>query len=326
MMRPKKGIAIAIAVGLAVVGAGSASASASSGQTMSVFAEPQAGITPVLQLIGEAHKSIDLTMYELTDQQVESALVAAEKRGVEVRVLLNHKDPFETSSPNASAFSYLVEHGVQVRYAPSYLSLTHQKTLTIDNATSAILTLNLAGDYSSTRDFGVIDSQPADVASIVQTFDADWASKHTSPSSGTGDLVWSPGAAAAVMNLIQNAQKSIDLENEEMDYRTATSALCSAAHRGVDVKVVMTYDSEWSSAFRELDACGAHVHVFHGQAYYIHAKVLIVDGSTALVGSQNLSTESLDYNRELGITLKSPTLVGQLSGWFDSDYTKAEAY
>lgn len=325
MKRRTTWIATAIAAGIAVscvTGANAAGVSAS----VKAFAEPQAGITPVLSLINQAHSSIDLTMYELTDTQVERALVAAHKRGVEVRVLLNRKDPFESSNPNASAFQYLQARGVQVRYAPSYFALTHQKTLTIDNATSAILTMNLAGDYSSTRDFGIVDSQPADVKAIVSTFNADWADQHSSPSTGTGDLVWSPGAATAILSLINGAHTSLDVENEEMDYRTATSALCAASHRGVNVKVVMTYDSEWASAFHELQGCGVNVHVFHGQAYYIHAKVLIADGDQAFVGSQNLSTESLGYNRELGVTVRDASVLSELQQWFAHDYANGATY
>jgi phosphatidylserine/phosphatidylglycerophosphate/cardiolipin synthase-like enzyme len=325
MRRTTGRIAALIAATVTAASIGAASAAAAGGG-LSVFAEPQAGVTPVLKMIDSAHKSIDLTMYELTDTQVEAALAGAAKRGVDVRVLLNRKDPFESSSPNAAAYTYLNAHGVSARYSPAYLSLTHEKSLAIDGSEAAILTLNLDGDYASTRDFGVLDTQPADVSAIVATFDADWAAERTTPSTGTGDLVWSPGAASTVLKLINGASKSIDLENEEMDYRSATSALCAAAHRGVDVKVVMTYSSEWASAFHELEGCGAHIHVFHGQAYYIHAKVLIADGDAALVGSQNLSTESLDYNRELGITLQTPAVVSEVTDWFESDYARGSSF
>lgn len=318
-------MATVLAVGTIAAGLGAAGASASGGVQLSVFAEPQSGVAPVLQLIRQARKSIDLTMYELDDQQIENALAAAQKRGVVVKVLLNRKDPFESRNPNAGAYAFLSAHAVQVRYSPSYLSLTHEKTLEVDGSVAAVMSLNLAGYYSSTRDFGVIDRQPGDIAAITQTFNADWASKRTSSSTGTGDLVWSPGAASTVMRLIEGAKNTIDVENEEMYYRPATDALCAAAKRGVTVKIVMTYDSEWSSAFRQLQACGASVHVFHGQAYYIHAKLLIADG-TALVSSQNLSTESLDYNRELGITLQAPSLVRSLTDWFDSDYAKGSSF
>jgi phosphatidylserine/phosphatidylglycerophosphate/cardiolipin synthase-like enzyme len=39
-----------------------------------------------------------------------------------------------------------------------------------------------------------------------------------------------------------------------------------------------------------------------------------------LVSSQNLSTGSLKYNRELGITVTDPVIVSALEADFDSDY------
>lgn len=299
-------------------------ASASAGAAaLSLFAEPQAGAQPVIELLAGARKSIEMTMYELRDPRVERALVAAGDRGVDVRVLLNRNDPFEATSPNAPAYSYLRSHGVAVRYAPSYLSLTHQKTVTVDGRVSVIMSLNLDAGYGSTRDFGVIDTQPSDVRAITAVFNADWTGHRITPSAGTGDLVWSPGAGNAFVAAIDAAKHSIDVESEEMDYRPATHALCDAAGRGVGVRVVMTYAPEWRSAVRQLSGCGVHVHLFHGQAYYIHAKLLEVDGTLAIVGSTNLSAESLWYNRELSIALTGPPLIAQLSRWFDSDYARA---
>lgn len=123
MKRPMR-MATVLAVGAIAAGLGAAGASASGGVQLSVFAEPQSGVAPVLQLIQQARKSIDLTTYELTDQQVEAALVSAEKRGVDVRVLLNRKDPFESTNPNADAYSFLKERAVQVRLL-AVVSIAH---------------------------------------------------------------------------------------------------------------------------------------------------------------------------------------------------------
>ena len=41
---------------------------------------------------------------------------------------------------------------------------------------------------------------------------------------------------------------------------------------------------------------------------YIHAKAMVVDGAQAYVGSENFTTGSLQYNRELGlITTNAPS-------------------
>ena len=57
----------------------------------SLIIEPDAGFSGVYTLIGHAKSSIDLTMYELSDQTAESDLGAAAKRGVDVRVVLDGK-------------------------------------------------------------------------------------------------------------------------------------------------------------------------------------------------------------------------------------------
>jgi len=187
------------------------------------------------------------------------------------------------------------------------------------------MTLNFDGEYATTRDFAMLDRQPADVRAIVGTFDADWSDRHNSPASGTGDLVWSPGAQTTVLGLISTAHSSIDLENEEMDYTPATDALCAAARRGVKVEIVMTYESDWTAALDKLEGCGASVRLYHGQSYYIHAKLLLIDGHEALISSQNLSTTSLKYNRELGIEVTTPTIISQLESDFATDYRGADA-
>jgi phosphatidylserine/phosphatidylglycerophosphate/cardiolipin synthase-like enzyme len=133
----------------------------------------------------------------------------------------------------AGAYDYLTAHRVHVRWAPSGTTY-HQKTLTVDNATSVIMTLNLvAEDYQGTRDFAVIDTAHADVAAIVATFDADFAGTAITPPDGA-DLVWSPtNAQASVLSVINGARHTLAVEDEEMDDPAVTSALAAAARRGV---------------------------------------------------------------------------------------------
>jgi len=91
------------------------------------------------------------------------------------------------------------------------------------------MSLNLDGLYSSTRDFAILDTQPAGVAAILAAFNGDYAGRRLTASTGTGDLVWSLGAAPAGLRMIDSARRSIDPEDEEMAYVPATSALCDAA-------------------------------------------------------------------------------------------------
>ncbi len=300
---------------------------ANNAAALTLLAEPSAGATQFVRMIDGARHSVELTMYELNDRTIESALARAVQRHVDVRVLLNGgyygDSEFKGPSRNGPAYSYLRAHGVHVRWSPRYFALTHQKTLTVDGRASVVMTLNFDGQYASTRDFAVVDRQRADVRAVTGAFSADWNGHRISAQDGTGDLIWSPGSAGRFESLINNARHSLDVENEELDFSPITDDLCAAAGRGVAVHLVMTYASEWSSAFSKLAHCGVKVHLFHGQSYYIHAKLLIADGDRAIVSSQNFSYTSLDDNRELGIQVVAPSVVRSLIRDFDADYARS---
>jgi phosphatidylserine/phosphatidylglycerophosphate/cardiolipin synthase-like enzyme len=294
-----------------------------------LLVEPPAGIGPVYRLITGARRSVDLTMYELRDATAEADLAADAARGVDVRVVL---DRHLERSANTAAYDYLTARHVHVRWGPAGTTV-HQKTLTVDSATSVIMTLNLVtGDYPDTRDFAVIDTSRADVAAIVTTFNADFAGHAIRPPDGA-DLVWSPAnAQSSVLSVIRRARHSLAVEDEEMDDAAVTSALAAAARRGVSVRVVMTADSRWDAAFTELARAGVHIRLYadeHG-VLYIHAKVIVADagraGQRVLIGSENFSVASLDYNRELGILTRNAGLVAAVSATLARDYARGSPF
>ena len=193
--------------------------------------------------------------------------------------------------------------------------------------TALILTFNLTPQYyASSRDLGIADTNPADVRAIEATFANDWNDGDGVASDGSGDLVWSPGAENAQIQAISSARGELDIYNEEMADTAVENALEQAARRGVDVRVVMTYSSDWKSAFEALTAAGVHVRTYAADAsLYIHAK-LILSGGRALVESENFSTTSLDRNRELGIIVTSPKIISSLKVTFERDYAGATPF
>lgn len=294
---------------------------------LSFITEPTAGIQPIISAINSAQTSIKLVMYQLEDNSVEQALVQANQRGVIVQVLLNEGYYGEQSKDNEAAYSYLVNNGVSVHWTPNYFALTHQKTMLIDNHSAYILTFNFTPQYyASSRDFGVVDTDSNDVNAIAATFTADWNNQKISPGNGD-DLVWSPGSETAMLNLINGAQHSIDIYNEEMDDKPIETALENAAERGVKVDIVMTNASSWDTAFSQLKTSGVSVHVFAANASeYIHAKMILVDGNKAFLGSENFSSSSLSKNRELAIVTTDPAILSSLQTTFSGDFTAASPY
>jgi phosphatidylserine/phosphatidylglycerophosphate/cardiolipin synthase-like enzyme len=285
------------------------SAAISTTPVVATWTEPSAGYGFLYSAVLGATSSIDLSMYELRDSTMIQDLIKRAHAGVNVHVLLNQD--YEGASENAAAFSQLRSGGVHVAWAPAG-QIFHAKYLVIDGRVAYIGTGNLVTyDYASTRDFWVKVTSSSDVRAVSSTFARDFVGS-SAPSSAPG-LVWSPGSTNALVTLIASAHRTLLVENEEMDVYAIESALEAAAQRGVSVTVVMTQDSSWSSALSALSHAGVHVRQLSYYATYIHAKVICADcttsSGTAFIGSENFSTSSLVYNRELGVITTSPVAV-----------------
>ena len=175
--------------------------------TYTLVTEPDQGLTPIYNLLASAKKSIDMTMYELTDVTVVDALANAAAAGLAVRVILDQNDEKTTNTP---AYNSLQSKKVGVHWANPAYAVTHQKTITVDAATSAIMTLNLTPvDYAATRDFAVITNDAADVAAIEATFNADFTNAAITPPTGD-NLVWSPtNSLSSLQAIINGATQSL---------------------------------------------------------------------------------------------------------------------
>lgn len=294
-----------------------------------VFVEPDAGEAPILRAIGSAQHSVWVEVYILSDNNVLRALEAAATRGVDVRVLLE-PHPFGGGDVTAQKdIEELNAAGAQARASDPAYYYTHEKALLIDGATAYILTANLSrsglGGSSSgaNREYGVIDTDSGDVTQVRAIFQADW--DHTTPAITQTHLVVSPvNSRADLLALIGSARTTIQIEDEEFYDQPSEEALIAAAHRGVTVEVTLPTGTTGEAAdIGRLSSGGVHVRLL--TAPYPHAKLILVDGAVAFVGSQNFSATSLDQNRELGIVLADPTAMSTLIQVFGQDWSLATA-
>jgi phosphatidylserine/phosphatidylglycerophosphate/cardiolipin synthase-like enzyme len=292
--------------------------------TYTLVTEPDQGLTPIYDLIASATSSIDMTMYELSDASVTSMLAAAAAKGIAVRVILDQNNE---KSNNLTAYSYLAANQVSVHWANPVYRCTHQKTITVDQATSAIMTLNLVPeDYPTSRDFAVITNDPADIAAIEAAFNADFTDAAVTPPTGD-NLVWSPtNSRSALLDLINGATTSLLIAQEEMDDAGLESALEAALARGVAVTLVQeNLKGEYSAILNTLKSDGANIVTYSSRTgYYIHAKVILADYGTAqaalFIGSENFSTDSLNDNRELGLIFADPVCMAGIQAAITADF------
>ncbi len=287
---------------------------------------PDAGVQFVSRAIENAQRSIKLTMYLFTEPTLVDALRRAALRNVEVRMLME-RNPFGGGNSNENAYNALKDAGVQWQWTDDNVyTYTHQKSMVIDDRLAYIMSNNFTtSSFTSNREYGVVDADPADVAEIIRVFEADWT--HTRPDLADAHLVWSPvNARARIEALIDEAKASLDLEQEEMQDAEIGSHLLDALKRGVKMRVVASPTDPLSQDINEkqrdeLRRAGAAVGYLY--APYVHAKLYIVDARRAFVGSENNSTNSLDHNRELGIIVDDADAIGVFSTGFEKDFAAA---
>lgn len=109
-------------------------------------------------------------------------------------------------------------------------------------------------------------------------------------------------ALPALLGLIALAQERVDLMHLEfLDGALpdqVADALLAAAGRGVVVRVLLEGDVHANAArVASLSAGGAEARL-DSSSRSLHVKLAVADGDQVLVGSTNLSTSSLKYNRE----------------------------
>lgn len=301
-----------------------------SANTYTLITEPDQGLSAIYALLSSAKKTIDMTMYELTDATVIDSLAKSAAAGVKVRVILDQNSEKTSNTP---AYNSLAAKKVSVHWANPAYAVTHQKTITIDSATSAIMTLNLTPEYYSTsRDFAVITNDAADVAAIEATFNADFTNAAITPPTGD-NLVWSPtNSRAAITALIAGATKTLMLSQEEFSDPGMVSAIQAALKSGVTVAMVQeNINSDYASELTTLKNAGAKIVVYtSSKGHYIHAKTVLADYGTAkaklFLGSENISTDSLDKNRELGLIFSDLASMAAVHTAITADFKAGTAF
>jgi phosphatidylserine/phosphatidylglycerophosphate/cardiolipin synthase-like enzyme len=138
-------------------------------------------------------------------------------------------------------------------------------------------------------------------------------------------LVVSPvNSRTDITNAINAAKKTLDIEVEEMDDTRIATALTSAAARGVTVRLILNASeaSSEGSIIAQLKSRGVAVKIMNANTT-LDAKAIAVDHSSLFVGSENFSTGSLDYNREVGLFTTDSASITRYESAFATDFASA---
>jgi phosphatidylserine/phosphatidylglycerophosphate/cardiolipin synthase-like enzyme len=280
---------------------------------------PDDSAKPILDAINAATKSLRVKMFLFSDPSLLKAVMDAQSRGVNVRVMLNPARR-DGESENKDTHKKLVAAGIKVMDSNPEYDVTHEKSMVVDDTTAFVKSLNWeTKNITETRDYAIVTSHAHEVAEIIQCFEADWHRK-----SFVGDekshLIWCCGnGRERIAKFIDEAKDSIFVQNERYQDAVIIERLVRAARRGVKVHVMARPPHklkkeklvEAVGGMRIMEDVGIKIHKL--KHLKLHAKMLLADHARAIVGSINLAPGSFDSRRELAIEVDDEDVVKRLS-------------
>jgi cardiolipin synthase len=312
----------------------------------------------MVQAIDGAKRTINLESYIFSDDQagslITNALLAARRRGVEVRVLIDG-----LGGHPGSLLEEMKKAGIKAQiYGPIRLwnlhrigRRTHRKILVVDGTICFTGGLGIearwlgnARNPQEWRDTQVEATGPV-AAQMQAIFGEDWTYQTGEILAGNrfypeiapvGELraqalKVSRGDESSLAKMlyyvaIRSAVKSIDIENAYfLPDGQVRQALVDAARRGVTVRIMIPGKHDdvalvrmaSRSSYGELLQGG--VKVYEYLHTMLHSKTAVVDGVLSIIGSINFDTRSMEKNAEESLAFYDRGFAAQVTAMFDDD-------
>ncbi len=149
----------------------------------------------------------------------------------------------------------------------------------------------------------------------------------TPPLPVTGVFVEPGDGRAPLLDEIEAARHSIDLEVYIVTDDAILQALEDAQRRGVAVRVILEEhpfggDGGQEEMVARLEHAGIAVRWGNPVFRFTHLKMLIVDDAVAIIMNQNLTESAFTTNREFGVVTNRPDAVRAAAAVFAADWTR----
>lgn len=181
------------------------------------------------------------------------------------------------------------------------------------------------------------------VSLIIAFLAGVWAGRrlYDSPDTGLEVPIVDREYYSEVISVIREAKRSVHLLMFEVFYypdypgskvNDLIDELANAYSRGVDVKVCLEGGEEFLGedflekqlrAYERLQERGVLIRG-DSRGTTTHAKLLIVDGRTVVIGSTNWSYYAVEKNAEANVLIESPSLASDFEEYFDRIWSSAK--
>lgn len=291
----------------------------------------------MLSAIRHARESVFLEMYIFLDDTQESHDFIGElkrKAGQGVRVIIV-ADAYGSKPLRKETVEDLRAAGVEIRFFSHWLRHIHRKILVVDKKTAFVGGVNIGRRFAHWNDLEVrVDGRI--VSRIIQSF------AYTYEMAGGQDpaiLAYRGRKFPARLRVwfiehwplrnvytlkdyyIENISRATGLIRIVTPYLTPprwlVSLLDNAVDRGVRVEIIIPQKSDWTIMnhinYRYADKLSRSGIGIYLSRNMNHAKLLLIDDDSVLIGSQNVDLFSFRINAEAGIFFRDREVVRELT-------------
>ncbi len=136
------------------------------------------------------------------------------------------------------------------------------------------------------------------------------------------DNIWTPDVISLMVDMVDNAQVSIDFAVMGFSHDRVVSAFERAHDRGVSVRMVGDAGHLYASGYRRM--YDRHIPIVNGNLTHImHDKFMIVDDRFIFAGTANWTPTDLEHNSNNFVVLDSPHVAADFQAEFDQMFAGA---
>lgn len=316
-------------------------------QEETLYTEARDFFAALLDDLHKARESIVLETYifkkDRIGEQVITALLAAARRGVTVRVLM---DGIGSSEDGSKIINQLTHPNIEARIFRPIKDIwninkrNHRKLCIIDSEIAWTGSFNITDDHfgfdesslheKPWKDIGV-RVHDENVEKLLQSFEQIWRridrgnrfSRFSNFFSNHSRRMRSE-KNARLISLIHQAKTRVWITNAYFSPSHAfLKSLAHAVTRGISVQIMVPAKSDIpffpalaSTYYADLLKAGVHIHEY--QEKILHEKSMLID-QTAIIGSTNLNYRSFFHDLELDVLLNKPETIKKLEQRFIDD-------
>lgn len=276
---------------------------------MKLIIQPNDGVTPLVQAVRGAKKTVDIVIFRFDRAELEKALEAAVARGVVVRALIAHTNRGGEKILRKLELR-LLDAGVTVARTADDLPRYHGKMMIVDD------TLHVFGfnytklDIEKSRSFGLITTDETLVKEAQALFEADSTRQAYKPSNA--DLVVSPETSRERLTaFLKKAKKELLVYDAKVSDRLMLRLLAERAKAGVEIRM-----------FGKTGKGAAGIEARKLPDLRLHVRAIIRDGAAAFIGSQSLRKLELDGRREVGVIVEDEKIAKKMRDVFEADWAQ----